>query len=182
MVETKDALKEEGISELENQKCPICGENSLTMFEQAKEIPYFGKMWIFSMSCSACKYHTADIEADEQREPVKYTLEISSEEDMKIRVVKSSQATVKIPRIVSIVPGPASNGYVTNVEGILNRVKNQIEGQKNDEEERSDQKKIKSVLKKLTRVMWGQEKLMLIIEDPSGNSMIVSEKAVKGKL
>ena len=182
MAQEKDALKEEGIEKLDMQKCPICGENSLTLFEQAKEIPYFGKMWIFSMSCDACKYHTADVEADEQREPVKYTLEISSEEDMKIRIVKSSQATVKIPRVVTISPGPASNGYVTNVEGILNRVKHQVEAQKSEEEDRADQKKVKNMLKKLTRVMWGQEKIQMIIEDPTGNSMIISEKAVKSKL
>jgi C4-type Zn-finger protein len=30
--------------------------------------------------------------------------------------------------------------------------------------------------------MWGQEKLKLIIEDPSGNSAIISDKAVKSKL
>ena len=30
--------------------------------------------------------------------------------------------------------------------------------------------------------MWGKEKLKIIVEDPSGNSAIISEKAVKSKL
>ena len=38
------------------------------------------------------------------------------------------------------------------------------------------------MLKKLIRIMWGQEKTKIIIEDPSGNSAILHEKAVKEKL
>jgi C4-type Zn-finger protein len=30
--------------------------------------------------------------------------------------------------------------------------------------------------------MWGQDTLKIIIEDPSGNSAIISDKAVKSKL
>ena len=43
-------------------------------------------------------------------------------------------------------------------------------------------KKAKNMLKKLNRTMWGQEKLKIIIEDPSGNSAIISDKAKKSKL
>ncbi len=170
------------MEKLENQPCPMCREKTLTLIEDEKEIPYFGKVFVFSMSCSNCKYHKADVEAAEAKEPVKYTIEIDGEEDMKIRIVKSSQAVLKIPHVVTIEPGPASNGYVTNVEGILNRVKHQIETAKENEEDPAAKKKAKNLLKKLNKVMWGQEKLKIIIEDPSGNSAIISEKAVKTAL
>ena len=84
--------------------------------------------------------------------------------------------------MVSIEPGPASSGYITNVEGVLNRIKHQIEQAKESEEDNEAKKKAKNMLKKLNRVMWGQEKLKIIIEDPSGNSAIISDKAVKSKL
>jgi len=42
--------------------------------------------------------------------------------------------------------------------------------------------KAKNMLKKILRVMWGQEKLKIIVEDPSGNSAIISDKAVKSSL
>ena len=77
--------KQEDVSEpskLEGQECPICHEKSLTLLEEDREIPYFGKCFIFSMTCSKCRYHKADIEAAERKEPAKYTLEIDSEEDM----------------------------------------------------------------------------------------------------
>ncbi|MBW2996042.1 ZPR1 zinc finger domain-containing protein [Candidatus Woesearchaeota archaeon] len=170
------------MEKLDNQPCPMCREKKMTLIEDEKEIPYFGKVYVFSMTCSNCKYHKADVEAADQHEPSKYSIEISGDKDMKIRIVKSSEATVKIPHVVTIEPGPGANGYVTNIEGILNRVKHQIESAKESEDDPAAKKKAKNLLKKLTRVMWGKEKLKIIIEDPTGNSAIISDKAVKSKL
>ena len=173
---------EESKEEVEHEPCPLCHEKSLILAERETEVPYFGKVYLFSMTCNNCKYHKADVEATEQKEPVKYEFEISNEDDMKVRVVKSSEATVKLPHIASISPGPAAQGYVTNIEGILNRVKYQIEAAKEMEEDEEDKKKAKNLLKKLLNITWGKEKQKLIIEDPSGNSAIISDKAVKSPL
>ena len=174
--------KEEAAEDFEHQPCPLCGQKTLILTERDTEVPYFGRVYLFSMTCNNCKYHKADVESTEQKEPVKFEFEISSEEDMKVRVVKSSEATVKIPHVTTITPGPAAQGYVTNIEGILNRVKYQIESLKETAEDDEDKQKAKNLLKKLTRIMWGQEKQKLIIEDPSGNSAIISDKAVKSPL
>ena len=174
--------KEKGGEDFEHQPCPLCHEKTLVLTERDVEVPYFGKVFLFSMTCSGCKYHKADIESSEQKEPIKYEFEITSEEDMKVRVVKSAEATVKLPHIASITPGPAAQGYVTNIEGILNRVKNQIESVKEAEEDDEDKKKAKNLLKKLLNITWGKEKQKIIIEDPSGNSAIISDKAVKSSL
>jgi zinc finger protein len=174
--------KEPEVETLSGEPCPFCHEKTLTLTEYEMEIPFFGNCCIFSMDCSSCKYHKADVEAEEEKEPTKYTLEISTEADMKIRVIKSSNATVKIPHIGSIDPGEAANGYITNVEGVLSRIKKQVEYLRDDAEDEEDKKKAKNVIKKLTRVMWGQETVKLIIEDPTGNSAIISDKAVKEKM
>ena len=167
---------------LKGQSCPMCFKKTLTLMEESMEIPYFGKAHLFSMSCSNCKFHKADVEAEEKKEPCKYTIDIESEKDIKIRIVKSSEATVKIPHMITIEPGPASVGYITNIEGLLNRVKQQIESTRDNEEDPALKKKAKNMLKKLTKAMWGQSTLKIIIEDPSGNSAIVDEKAKKTKL
>lgn len=164
------------------QPCPLCHEKTLELTEEEAEVPYFGRVSLFSMTCTNCKYHKADIESAEKKEPCKYTFEIDSEKDMKVRVVKSSEATVKVPHITTITPGPAAQGYVTNIEGILNRIKYQIETARDTAEDDEDKQKAKNLLKKLTRIMWGQEKQKLIIEDPSGNSAIISDKAEKSSL
>ena len=168
--------------ELANQQCPVCGKKTLTLTEDEVEVPYFGKLYIFSMRCSNCKFYKADVEAAEHKEPVRYEFEISSVDDLKVRVVKSSNATIKIPHVITIKPGPASQGFVSNVEGILLRVKRAIETAMDNEESAEAKKKAKRLLKKLRKVMHGTEKLKLIIEDPTGNSAIISDKAVKKKL
>lgn len=173
---------ENSAEDFEHQNCPLCGKKALALTEKEMEIPYFGKAYLFSMTCSECKYHKADVESLEEKEPCRYSLEISSEEDMKVRVVKSSEATVKIPHITVITPGPASQGFVTNIEGILRRVKSQIESVKETSDDDEDRKKAKSLLNKLMKIMWGQEKQKIIIEDPSGNSAIISDRALKEKL
>lgn len=167
---------------IENEKCPICGENQLTLTEMERDIPFFGPLSIFSMDCNACKYHKADVESLQKLEPSKFTVEVDGEEDLKIRIIKSSNATVKIAHVGTIEPGEAANGYITNVEGILNRMKRQIEHIRDGSDNPSDVKKAKNIIKKLTRVLWGQEKIKISLEDPSGNSAIISDKAVKEKL
>src|SRR3989338_7799589 len=176
---SEEELKEQ---DFEHQPCPLCNEKTLILTERETEVPYFGKVYLFSMTCDNCKYHKADIEATEQKEPVKYEFEITSEEDMKVRVVKSSEATVKLPHLATMTPGPASQGYVTNIEGILNRVKYQIEAAKEMEEDEESKKKAKNLLKKILNITWGKEKQKLIIEEPSGNSAIISDKPVKSAL
>ena len=163
------------------EKCPMCMKNTLTLMEQEREIPYFGKVFLFSMSCTnpGCKYHKADVECAEDHPPSKYTFEVEKEDDLKVRVVKSAEATVKIPRIMSIEPGSAANGYVTNIEGVLNRVKMMLEKARDDAEEKSDRKKAKNMLKKVQDALWGRGKITVIVEDPSGNSAIISDKAKK---
>ena len=170
------------IETLEGQECPICHTKNHTLIEQEREIPYFGRVYLFSMTCSSCKYHKADVEAAEQHEPMQYSVEISSEDDMNIRVVKSAEGTVKIPHMITMEPGTAAQGFITNVEGLLRRAKQAIETAKNNAEDKADQKKAKNMLKKLQKVMWGQDKLKIIIVDKTGNSAIISDKAEKKKL
>lgn len=174
----------ESMDVLESQKCPMCLKNTLTLTEAEKDIPYFGKVYIFSMSCTNtdCNYHKADVESVDQKDPCKYTFDVTCEDDLKVRVVKSGEAVVKIPRIMTIEPGAASNGYVTNIEGVLNRVKTMLEKARDDAEEKEDRKKAKNMLKKVQDALWGHGEIKIIIEDPSGNSAIISEKAVKGKI
>lgn len=173
------------MEELKNQLCSFCKKKTLTLIEQEKEIPHFGKVYLFSMSCSSCKFHKADVEAAESKEPSKYTITIDNKKDMDIKVVKSSEATVKIPNLrLSIEPGPASIGYITNVEGIITRFEDVIKDQRDDDEEEDlkIKKAAKNLLKKLWKVKLGDMPVKLVIEDPSGNSVIISPKAQKESL
>ncbi|MFH1276331.1 MAG: ZPR1 zinc finger domain-containing protein [Candidatus Woesearchaeota archaeon] len=170
------------MSELKNQQCAFCNEKKLTLREEEVEIPHFGRVFVLSADCSACGYRKADVEPAERKEPCKYTLEVDSEADLNIKIVKSGEATLKIPHIITVEPGPVSEGYITNVEGILERVKKMVQSSVEGEEDDSLKKKAKNMIKKLNNAILGREKIKIIIEDQSGHSAIISDKAVKGKL
>ena len=164
------------------QPCAFCHQKTLTLTEQEAEVPYFGKLFVFSMNCESCKYHKADVESAEKKEGCKYVFVVSGKKDMQIRVIRSSEATVKFERIGSMAPGPAAEGFVTNIEGLIQKIKQQIEKIRDLEEDEEAKKKAKNLVKKLQKVLWGEEKLKITIEDPSGNSAIISEKAKRTKL
>lgn len=171
------------MAELTGQQCAFCGENKLTLREEEVEIPYFGRVFVLSMECTGCGYRKADVEPAEQKEPCRYTLEVSSDADLNIKIIKSAEATVKIPRVITIESGPASEGYITNVEGLLEKVKGMIQSAADAEEDDPAAKtKAKNLIKKLNKVLVGREPLKIIIEDPSGHSAIISDKAQKSKL
>ena len=179
-------MTSEDYEEITGELCPFCNEKTLTLMETAREVPFFGVCHIFSMDCSNCKYHKADVESDEDRGPVTYTFTVESEDDLKVRVIKSSNADVKLGTIGSIESGETANGYITNIEGLLKRMQRQIEHLRDAASAEGDAetaKKCKNHLKKMTRVLWGQEPMKIVLKDPTGNSAIISDKAEikKGK-
>jgi len=171
------------MDKLKNQKCPICKKNSVAVTEETYNIPNFGRCFLMSMSCSNCHFYKADIESEETKPPCKYTFVIKDKKDLNVKVVKSSQATIKIPQLrLFVTSGPSSTGYFTNIEGILSRFKKIIEEQRDNAEDSDIKKKAKNLLKKLWKVECNDLELKIIIEDPSGNSAILSDKAENKKL
>ena len=168
---------------LEKQVCPFCGKKESTLAEDEIEVPYFGKVFIFSMSCNACGVKQSDVEAEQAKDPCRITFTVENERDLNVRVVKSSSASIKIPQMkMSVESGPASEGYVSNVEGLLGRFEKIIETEHDAAEEDSEKTTAKNLLKKLRKVKFGDIPLKIIIEDSTGNSAIISEKAVIEKL
>jgi zinc finger protein len=174
------------MDELKNQPCPICGKKELTVIDREIEIPYFGQTFIFSMKCNSCDFSKADVEFAEKKDPSKITFEVDSERDLYARVVKSSSALVKIPTLrMSMDPGESSEGFVTNVEGLIGRFERILEIERDNTDDNTIRKKAKNLLKKIWKVKLGELPMKIVIEDKTGNSAIVSEKAkiekIKGK-
>ena len=168
---------------LKNQPCPLCHTNKLSLIEEDYDVPYFGKCYLMSMKCENCDYKVSDIEVAEEKEPSRYTFEVKNKKDLNVRVVKSGQATVKVPALkMSVEPGPASEGYISNIEGVLQRFKKIIESERDTAEDENVKKAAKNLLKKLWKVELGELPIKIIIEDPSGNSAIIDKRAVVEKL
>ena len=130
------------MDKLEKQNCPVCGEAKLTLIEDEKDIPYFGKTYIFSMKCDGCNYAQSDIETEEKKDPCKIEFTVENKKDLSVRIVKSSDATVKIPQLkMDVTPGVASEGYVSNIEGLLERFKKILESERDNADDEDVRKK-----------------------------------------
>ncbi len=118
----------------------------------------------------------------EVKEPSRYSLNVESACDVNARIVKSSTCTIRIPELGVIVePGPLSEGYISNVEGLLSRISKVINmGIKMGKDD--EKKKGQELLEKINNLIDGQETVCIILEDPLGFSTIASEKAVKESL
>ena len=164
--------------------CPICNsKNSLKVISKELDIPYIGKVLETTIICDRCKYRKSDILPLEVKEPKRYILEIGSEDDLLKRVVKSSTGHIKIPELgFEVKPGPASEGYVSNVEGVLNRMESSLKTLINWAETDEEKENALKVYDKLDEVKKGKRKVTLIIEDPLGHSMIIGDGVKEEKL
>ena len=160
--------------------CPVCAKTTLSIKEVPYEVPYFGQILIITMQCSTCGFSHRDVINLSVHEPTRYEVTIENVEDLSIRVVRSSSATIRIPELgIHVEPGPLAEGFVSNVEGLLERVKNIVMGLKMSTEDPKEREKYEGFLKKVQNARDGKTKFTVILEDPLGNSAIISEKKEK---
>ncbi len=158
--------------------CPSC-QTAIEYLYQTEEIPYFSRILIISACCEECGYRYVDTQILEQREPARWELDVSCVDDLVIRVVRSTSGSICIPELgVQIDPGPACEGFISNVEGIISRIEKVVDGALlcAEPEEKANAEILKD---KMAAVRAGEFPITLILEDRNGNSLIVSEKARK---
>lgn len=157
-------------------KCPACAvEGVAKSIMKEIEIPHFGKVMETTIQCPSCGFKHSDIIALEQNDPAKYVLEINKN-NLSVRVVRSQSATVIIPEIgVKVEPGPKSEGYVTNVEGVLTRFESAVKKALMLFEDDESQKNGKKALNQIQELKKGNDTATLIMLDPFGQSNVVSE-------
>ncbi|MBQ9159842.1 MAG: ZPR1 zinc finger domain-containing protein [Methanobrevibacter sp.] len=168
-------MNEEEITEM-IIKCPACSvEGVAKSIMKELEIPHFGKVLETTIQCPKCGFRHSDVIALEQNDPAKYIIEINRN-NLSVRVVRSQSATVTIPELgVKVEPGPKSEGYVTNVEGILTRFEDAVIKALNLFEDEESQKNARNTLINIRELKKGNGTATLIMHDPFGQSNIVSE-------
>ncbi|MEM1578280.1 MAG: ZPR1 zinc finger domain-containing protein [Archaeoglobaceae archaeon] len=154
--------------------CPNCSRE-LKLSVVTYNVPFFEKILITSISCE-CGFKHADSIVLGQKEPVRFRVKINRE-SLYTKIVRSTSGTIRIPEIgVSIEPGPASQAFITNLEGILDRIANVVRtAMRWNEGNEEKLKRCEGILKKIEETISGEGELTLILEDPFGNSAILSE-------
>jgi zinc finger protein len=162
--------------------CPLCHED-LVMNWQRDNIPYFGDVMYISAKCQ-CSFRFADTMILSSKEPMRYEMSVEVPEDLDARVIRSTSGTIRIPEMgIVIEPGTVSESYITNIEGLLQRVRSVLMTASRWVREDAEKfARSQELLHMLEEVIEGKKKITVVIEDPLGNSAIVSKKAIATRL
>jgi zinc finger protein len=159
-------------------KCPICGKNSMKISIYTYDMPMIGPVIFVVGKCSECGYKFVDIKTWEAKGDQKIEFKVEDEKDLNTLVLRSATATLEIPEIqAELAPGPASHGFLTTVEGVLQRFKDVLEYLCKDAPDEKEKQECEKRLQALKEMLEGKRKFTVIIRDPEGYSKIASEKA-----
>ncbi|MHA1145207.1 MAG: ZPR1 zinc finger domain-containing protein [Candidatus Helarchaeota archaeon] len=160
-----------------NLKCPYCNSSIKSHLEEL-DIPHFGETILLHLKCEKenCSFKTNDLFSVFSKEPKRFAFRFSSEADLSTKVIKSSSCTIRIPEFgVEIEPSIASEGYFTNIEGILLRITEVLQFTYMSLEHPEKMFNCKDLIRKVAHAIEGNESFTLILEDPMGNSAIISD-------
>jgi zinc finger protein len=161
--------------------CPVCG-SSIEMRCQQDNIPYFGDILEVGIVCG-CGFKFVDTIILGQKEPLRHRMRVCREGDLWARVIRSTSGTIRIPEWgVDIEPGPASEAYITNVEGIIERLQSIVNMAKKWSETDEERRRAESLLDTMQVARDGKPDFTIIIEDPLGNSAVIGEGVEVTKL
>ena len=138
------------------------------------QVEHFGAVLLSLAACQKCGYRHSDVIALTNREAIALTAKISSLDDLNMRVIKSGTATISIPEFgATITPGPYSEGYISNVEGLLAKIEDALTFMLSTAKGKR-LKKGERMLRRMRTARDSNPRFTLTIKDPLGNSAIVS--------
>ncbi len=160
-------------------RCPACDMDSMVTSQTEYEVEYFGRVVFNVATCQKCGYKRSDVMTLTDQEPIALSAKINSLDDLKMRVIKSGTATIGIPEFgATITPGPHSEGYLSNVEGVLERIEDALTFMLSSAKGKRLEKG-KRMLKRIELARERNPRFTVVIKDPMGNSALVSSDPKK---
>jgi zinc finger protein len=159
--------------------CPCCDAEKMAQNQTEYEVEHFGSVLLSVATCQNCGYKHTDVTTLTTHEPTALTSKINSLDDLNIRVIKSGTATVSVPEFgATITPGPYSEGYISNVEGVLDKIEDALIFMLSSASGRG-LRKGERMLRKIRTARDGRPRFTFVLKDPLGNSALVSSKVGK---
>lgn len=156
-------------------RCPLCGSPELEVTDYLYEVPGLGHVLITVGTCPRCGYSFRDVRSLEGGEPRRIVFRVESEEDINVMVLKSSKASIILEEMgASMDPGPASESFITTVEGIIDRF---LEALSVACRSRESDKACREAREKLEAMKSAKTPFTLVVIDPEGASIVSSPKA-----
>lgn len=158
--------------------CPACGARALKIIENEHAAPLVGRLLTITLRCEVCGYRDVSVYNVEAHEPTRITFKVEARGDLNARVIRSPTAKVTIPEFgAEIRPGVAAEGFVSNVEGVLQRVLDAAELLLEWAGSPDKRRRAEEVINEIKKAMSGERTFHVIIEDPYGNSAIVGSES-----
>lgn len=165
--------------------CPICSKSGqLKMISDINDIPYFGEHTQVTLMCNDCGWRQTDFIPAEGKKAGASSLFISGEEELRARVVRSSSCSISIPELeLEVNPGTSSPGYVSNIEGVIDRFIQVVEMVLKDLDDPTQVGAATRILLVLYEVKEGRGSGITVeLLDPHGHSMVLHENTVNREL
>jgi len=172
-LKTEDASGDSGprlVGE-EEVACPAC-HSKMKVTHYIYEVPNVGRVLITSGRCGSCGYRVSDVMLldGKGRRHAEYT--VQGPEDLDRIVVKSSSATVTIPELgLEMKPGPAAQGFITTIEGLLRRFMDVLDFLCRSGD--VDEEKCRERRRALEEALAGRKKFRVVLDDPLSGSAII---------
>lgn len=162
--------------------CPNCGKKA-QMSDLIKSIPQFGKTLISSLSCNECGFKFNDVMSAEFHEPKAFTAKIEEPLDLRQKIIRNSSCSIKIPELgIEVEPGPVSEGYISNIEGLLDRIESAAQAAVNGFSPEEEKKEAMDALEMIQKAKQAKFPFTVELYDPFGNSGILGKKVHEIKL
>jgi len=151
-----------------------CHENGVTKLLLTR-IPFFREIILMSFYCPHCNFKNSEIQSagEIQQKGSHYELRLTTQKDFARQVVKSDTCVVKF--IELDIEVPAGRGQLTNVEGLLSMILEDLEMQQPERKEQIPEvwEKIEEIVEKGRKMIKGESfPFRLSLDDPAGNSWI----------
>lgn len=176
----KSSKREPKLVFQEKARCPRCGNFSLIIKEYIYSVPYFGEILLSQGECKRCGYKYRDVKILNATDPKKIIVNVNGEEELRYLLIKSATSAVLIKeKGYKMLPGPASVGFITTVEGILLRF---LEATYVACRGRELEPGCKNNIDWLKRAIDGYEKFTLVICDFDGTSSVKGKKVLEASI
>ena len=148
-----------------------------------QDMPFFGPTLHTVVECPACGFRHVSSMVLRQGPPARHTFHFRAPADLAVRVVRADSCTYSVPELgFTAEPAEASEAFVSNVEGVLERVRDILVRARLLVGEHGQRARAEELLVQLQRIVDGKEGATLVLEDPFGNSAIHSERTLTESL
>jgi zinc finger protein len=167
-------------SELIAINCPVCKSKNTKVTQKILDIPHFTELWLFNIVCFDCHFKHNDFLNLSINEPIRYVYHAENKEDYETKIVRAANGTIIFPQIGAMIePGPNAEGFINNIEGILQDIRGKTLHLLKDATDEQEITRIREYCELLNEYIEKNLPIDIVIEDPFGNSSIIPNDSAK---